>query len=363
MLGPTLEAMTRGTRGLLRPRLYWLLIFVPLSIVAFVLQQPQLTFVFACLAIVPLAGMIGRGTDELAIRTGPRVGGLLNATFGNLTEIIVSALLILGGQLEVVKASLIGSILGNVLLVLGASFFAGGLRYREQRFSARSVNVHSASLFMAVIGLILPTLFVLSVNESGQERLVVSVVVSGVLIVIYVATLAFTLFTHADLFQAVREEDGRQPWPAWQALLLLFVAAILVGAESELLTRTLEPTIAALGISPVFIGVVVIAIIGNAAEHASAVLFAIRNQVEVAVEIALGSASQVALFVAPALVFFSLVAGHPMTFIFTALEVGAVALATLIAALLTTDGRSNWLEGLELIGVYVIVAASFFFIR
>lgn len=362
MLVPTLEAMTRGTRGLLRPRLYWLLVFVPLSVVAALLQQAELTFLFACLAIIPLAGMIGQGTDELAIRTGPRVGGLLNATFGNLTEIIVSALLIVGGQLEVVKASLIGSILGNVLLVLGASFFAGGLRHKEQRFSPRSVNVHSASLFMAVIALILPTLFVLSSNETGQQRLVVSIVVAGVLIVVYVATLVFTLFTHADFFGAV-EAGGRTPWPAWQALLLLFVSAVLVGVESELLTRTLEPTIETLGISPVFIGVIVIAIIGNAAEHASAVLFALRNQVEIAVEIALGSASQVALFVAPALVFFSLFTAHPMTFIFTALEVGAVAMAALIAALLTMDGRSNWLEGLELMGVYVIVAASFFFIR
>ena len=362
MLGPTLEVMTRGTRGLLRPRLYWLLVFVPLSVVTAALDQPELTFLFACIAIVPLAGMIGRGTEELAIRAGPRVGGLLNATFGNLTEIIVSALLITSGQLEVVKASLIGSILGNILLVLGASFFAGGLRHREQHFSARSVNVHSASLFMAVIGLILPTLFVLSANETSDQRLVVSVVVSGVLIVVYGATLAFTLITHADLFH-VSEGQTRTPWPAWQALLLLLVAAVLVGIESELLTRTLEPTIEALGISPVFIGVIVIAIIGNAAEHASAVVFAIRNQVEVAVEIALGSASQVALFVAPALVFFSLLVGHPMTFIFTPLEVGAVALATIIAALLTTDGRSNWLEGLELLGVYVIVAVSFFFIR
>jgi Ca2+:H+ antiporter len=188
------------------------------------------------------------------------------------------------------------------------------------------------------------------------------VVVSGVLILVYVATLVFTLFTHADLFHAGEAEGGRQPWPAWQALLLLFVAAVLVGLESELLTRSLEPTIAALGLSEVFIGVVVIAIIGNAAEHASAVMFAIRNKAEIAVEIALGSASQVALFVAPALVFFSLIAGHPMNFIFTPLEVVSVALATVIAALLTMDGRSNWLEGLELIGVYVIVAVSFFFV-
>lgn len=360
MLGPTLPEMTRN---LVRPRLNWLLVFVPVALITALLAQPELTFLFACVAIVPLAGMIGRGTEELAIRTGPRAGGLLNATFGNLTEIIVSALLIVSGQLEVVKASLIGSILGNILLVLGASFFIGGLRHKEQRFSPASVNVHSASLFMAVIGLIMPTVFVISSTESRHRQLVVSLVVAGVLIVIYVASLAFTLYTHADLFRAAREEAGRQPWPAWQALLLLAVAAVTVGVMSELLTRSLDPTIAAFGLSPIFIGVVVIAIIGNAAEHAAAVLFAIRNQVEIAVEISLGSASQVALFVAPALAFFSLIARHPMTFIFTPLEVAGVALATLIAFLLTLDGKSNWLEGLELMGVYVILAASFFFIR
>ncbi|MGH7910659.1 MAG: calcium/proton exchanger [Candidatus Dormibacteraceae bacterium] len=351
------------TRRLARPQLNWLLIFVPVSLLAdLVGHQPEVTFICACLAIVPLAGLIGRGTDELAIRTGPRVGGLLNATFGNLTEIIVSALLILGGQIEVVKASLIGSILGNILLVLGASFFAGGLRRKEQRFSARSTNVHAASLFMAVIGLIMPTIFVLSGDDTGQQRLLVSGVVSGVLIVVYVAMLVFTLVTHAHLFRATEGSEGRQAWPAWQALLLLGVAAVLVGVESELLTRSLEPTIASFGISPVFIGVVVIAIIGNAAEHAAAVLFAVRDRIEISVEIALGSASQVALLVAPALVFFSLIVGHPMDFIFTPLEVGAVALATVIAAVLTLDGRSNWLEGLELMGVYVIVAVSFFFV-
>jgi len=280
------------TRSLVRPRLQWLLVFVPASILADLLQQPLLTFVFACVAIVPLAGMIGRGTEELAIRSGPRVGGLLNATFGNLTEIIVSALLIVNGELEVVKASLIGSILGNVLLVLGVSFFAGGLGHKEQRFSARSVNVHSASLFMAVVALIMPTIFVVSSNDTGEQRLVVSVVVSAVLILVYVATLVFTLVTHDDLFHFAETEGTRQPWPAWQALLLLLVAAVLVGIEAELLTQSLRPTISALGISPVFIGVVVIAIIGNAAEHASAVVFAIRGKAEIAVEIALGSASR-----------------------------------------------------------------------
>ena len=348
---------------LLRPRLSWLLVFIPVSLItALVLHEPQTTFVCACLAIMPLAGMVGKGTDELSIRTGPRVGGLLNATFGNLTEIIVSALLIVNGELQVVKASLIGSILGNVLLVLGASLFAGGMRYREQRFSVRSSNVHAASLFMAVIGLIMPTLFVFSVQETTRERLIVSAIVACVLIVVYAASLVFTLVTHQHLFHTP-EGVAQQAWPAWQALLLLVVAAVLVGIESELLVESLQPTVVSWGLSRVFIGVIVVAIIGNAAEHAAAVMFALRNQVEVSVEIAFGSATQVALFVAPALVFFSLIVDHPMDFIFTPIEVGAVGLSATIVALLTLDGRSNWLEGLELLGVYVIVGASFFFLH
>ncbi|MFZ0217480.1 MAG: calcium/proton exchanger [Candidatus Dormiibacterota bacterium] len=347
---------------LLRPQLNWLLVFIPISLVTdLVLHQPQATFVCTCLAIVPLAGMIGRGTEELSIRTGPRAGGLLNATFGNLTEIIVSALLIVNGEIAVVKASLIGSILGNILLVLGASLFAGGLRHKEQRFSVRSSNVHAASLFMAVIGLIMPTLFVFSTSATSRQRLILSGIVAGALIVVYAASLVFTLLTHQHLF---RTPPGvpKPAWPVWQALLLLVVAAVLVGVESELLVGSLEPTVASWGISRVFIGVVVVAIIGNAAEHAAAVMFALRNQIEISVEIAFGSATQVALFVAPALVFFSLFAGHPMDFIFSPIEVGAVGLSATIVALLTMDGRSNWLEGLELLGVYVIVGASFFFL-
>ena len=354
--------MSTMVRGRLRPSLNWLLVFVPVSFLsAEVLHNPPLTFLTAALAIIPLAGLIGRGTEELAVRAGPRVGGLLNATFGNITEMIISILLIANGQLLVVKASLIGSILGNIVLVLGASLFAGGLRFKEQQFSARSASVHGVSLFMAVIALIMPTLFTLGGNDTPFQRIVVSGGVAVVLIVLYVANLLFTLVTHQHLFRTAASEGG-PTWPAWQAITVLLVSAVVVGVMSELLVGALEPTVAALGISELFIGLFVVAIIGNAAEHATAVVFALRNQTDISIEIAFGSASQIAMFVAPALVFVSLLLGHPMDFIFTPIEVAAVTLATIIVVLITLDGKANWLEGLQLLGVYVIFALSFFFL-
>jgi Ca2+:H+ antiporter len=346
----------------LRPTLSWLLVFVPVSLAfEYVFPQPVLVFVSACVAIVPLAGLIGKATEELAIRAGPRVGGLLNATFGNVTEIIIAILLIRAGEVEVVKASLIGSILGNLVLVLGASLLAGGLRFSEQRFSGRSATMHAASLTMAVTGLALPTLFVLTSPDSGFQRLVVSIGVASVLMCLYVASLVFSLFTHQHLFKAPPSEET----PAWsvaRALAVLLLTALMVGLESEFLVQSLESTVAALGVSKVFIGLFVVAFVGNAAEHASAVTFAIRNKVDIAIEIAFGSSTQIALFVAPALVFVSLLISHPMDFVFTLMEVVAVALSTIIVAFVTMDGRSNWLEGLQLLGAYLIMAVSFFFI-
>lgn len=350
----------------LRPSLNWLLIFVPISLLfEFVIHQPVVLFVTACLAIVPLAGVLSKATEELAMRLGPRVGGLLNATFGNVTEVIISVLLIVNGQFEVVKASLIGSILGNLVLVLGASLFVGGLRFKQQRFSGRSANAHAASLMMAVTGLALPTLFVLAAPDTGLQRLVVSIGVGAILILLYVANLVFSLITHAHLFRtaSVKGQAEAPSWSVARALAVLLASAVVVGVESELLVGSLEPTVAALGISKLFIGLFVVAIIGNAAEHAAAVTFALRNKIDISIEIAFGSSTQIALFVAPALVFVSLLVGHPMDFIFLPIEVVAVGLSTLIAAFMTIDGRSNWLEGLQLLGAYVIMGVSFFFLR
>ena len=351
-----------GWAWFVRPSSNWLLVFIPASLIAELTHQPLLTFITAALAIVPVAGLIGRATDQLAIRVGPRLGGLLNATFGNLTELIVAVLLIAAGTFEVVKASLIGSIVGNLLLVLGLSLFVGGLRCGEQAFSARAAGVHTGSLVLAIAGLGVPALLVATTpNLSTGDREVVSAGVAATLIVLYASALVFTQITSAHLFRT--PESGEQPeWTRALALGVLLGAALLVGLESELLVTALNPALQTLKISPVFVGLILIPVIGNAAEHASAVFFAIRDKIDVTLEIAVGSSTQVALFVAPLMVFISLLMGRPMDFVFTGFEIGAVFIATLIIAVISRDGHSNWLEGLQLIGVYAIIALAAFFL-
>jgi Ca2+:H+ antiporter len=351
-------------RGLIQPRLEWLLILIPVSLFGdFVLHQKLMTFLTAAGAILPLAGLIGRSTEELAIHAGPRIGGLLNATFGNMTELIVAIFLIVKGELDVVKASLTGSILGNLLLVLGMSLFVGGMKREEQSFNARSAAINATSMTLAVIGLLMPALFLQSSGQHGLvQREVVSGAVAGILMALYVAALLFTLVTHVHLFRTPSSgEEAR--WTAKYALVMLLIATVLVAIESELLVGSLESAVESLGVSKFFIGLIVIPIVGNAAEHASAVTFAARNQLDVTLEITTGSSTQIALFVAPALVFISLAVGHPMDFVFTTFEIAAVGLATLIVTLISMDGKSNWLEGVQLLGAYVIMAVSFFFVR
>ena len=346
----------------MRPSLNWLLVFIPVSLAAEFAQQPLLVFITSGLAIVPLAGLIGRATDQLAMHVGPRLGGLLNATFGNLTELIVAVLLIGAGDFEIVKASLIGSIIGNLLLVLGLSLFVGGLGRGEQAFSARAAGLHTASLVLAVAGLGVPALLVAgSPNLSGGDREIVSAGVAATLILLYAAALVFMQFTHKHLFRT--PESSEQPeWSRRLAIGVLLGAALLVGLESELLVSALDPALHTLAISPIFVGLIVIPVIGNAAEHAAAVFFAIRDKLDVTLEIAVGSSTQVALFVAPAMVFISLLLGRPMDFVFTGFEIGSVFVATLIIAVISRDGQSNWLEGLQLIGVYAIIALAAFFL-
>ncbi|HEV8420202.1 MAG TPA: calcium/proton exchanger, partial [Actinomycetota bacterium] len=308
-----------------RPSLYWLLILAPVSLVAqLAFQQDLRVFLTAAGAIIPLAGLIGRGTEELALHAGPRVGGLLNATFGNVTELIIAIFLILEGEIEVVKASLTGSILGNLLLVLGLSFLVGGLKHTEQTFNAQAASVHATSLVLAVIGLLMPALFVQTTGQHGPlEREVVSGTVAAVLMALYAGALVFTMVTHQHLFHTPTGEEEAK-WSGRKALLVLLVATALVAVESELLVGALEPALEDLGLTKFFVGLILVPIIGNAAEHSSALMFALRNKVDVTLEIAIGSSTQIALFVAPALVFISLAVGHPMDFVFTTFEVAAV---------------------------------------
>ncbi|MCI0634259.1 MAG: calcium/proton exchanger [Actinobacteria bacterium] len=347
-----------------KPSLDWLLVLVPVAIVLELAGGNELfIFVASAGAILPLAGLIGRSTEQLALHTGPRIGGLVNATFGNVTELIIAFFLILEDETEIVKATLTGSILGNLLLVLGLSFLAGGLRHEEQEYNGRAASIHATSLVLAVTALLMPALFALSQEaETDLQREVVSGTVAAVLIALYLLALVFTLVTHEHLFRT--PEEGEEPkWSRARAIGVLLAATAVVALMAEFLVGSLGPAIEDLGLSELFVGLIVIPIIGNAAEHSSAILFAMRNKVDITLEIAIGSSTQIALFVAPALVFISLLVDHPMDFVFSTFEVAAVALSTILVFMISSDGRSNWLEGAQLTGAYVIMAISFYFVE
>jgi Ca2+:H+ antiporter len=347
---------------MLKPRLEWLLVFVLVAIVLELIHADPVTiFVVSALAILPLAGQIGHATEELAARSGPQIGGLLNATFGNVTEMIIAIFLILEGELEVVKASITGSIIGNVLVVLGLAFLVGGWGRVEQRFNQASAGLHSASLVIAVVGLMMPALFSFTPEASGFRTEAVSLGVSIILIAVYVAGLLFSFKTHRSLFRGTGHAEEPK-WSLGRALSVLAGATVLVGLMSEFLVGALEVTTEELGLSKLFVGLIVVPIVGNAAEHSSAVLLAAKDKMDVSVEIAVGSSTQIALFVAPALVFISLLVGRPMDLIFTGIEIAAVAFSALILGFITLDARSNWVEGAQLVSAYLIMAVSFFFL-
>ena len=346
----------------MKPRLEWLLVFVPTAIVLELTHgNPTVIFAVSALGILPLAGIIGHATEDLAARVGPQKGGLLNATFGNVTEMIIAFFLILDGQLQVVKASITGSIIGNVLLVLGLSFLVGGWKRAEQKFNATAAGLHSASLVIAVIGLLMPALFALTPEATNFREEAVSIGVSIVLILTYVSSLFFALKTHRSFFRT-DFDHGDPNWTVGKAMGLLAGATIFVALLSEFLVAALEPTVEALGVSKLFVGLIVVPIVGNAAEHSSAILLAAKDKLDVSIEIAIGSSTQIALFVAPVLVFASLLVGHPMDFIFTGFEIAAVAFSSAILGFIALDGRSNWLEGAQLLAAYLIMAISFFFL-
>jgi Ca2+:H+ antiporter len=346
-----------------KPRLAWLLPFIPVSaFAAVVAHQPLLTFLTAAVALIPLAELVGISTEQVALHAGPRMGGLLNASLANVTELILSVFLILGGQLTVVKAALSGAILGNLLLVLGVALFAGGLTRREQRYSGPAAGVHAASLALAVTGFLMPGLFLRTTGQhSLLEREVVSGAVAAILIVLYALALVFTHANRAHLFRTPAPTE-EPVWSLTAAVAVLVAASVLVAVESWLLAGALEPALIALGLSKFFAGLIIIPLIGNVAEHSAAVRFALQDKLDITLEIAIGSSTQIALFVAPALVFISLAVRHPMDIVFSTFEVAAVGLSTLIIALISHDGRSNWLEGAQLVAAYLIIGASAFFV-
>ncbi len=353
----------------------WFLIFVPVS---FLLEyvpawhNPTALFICSSLAIIPLAGIMGRATEHLAEHLGQGVGGLLNATFGNAAELIIALMALNKGLIGVVKASITGSIIGNVLLVLGAALTAGGLKYSEQRFNRSAMQASSASLVLAAIGLLVPTIFHHSAAASGGWHPYVgqklSLAIACVLFLTYICTLVFSLVTHKDLVSGKSEDAapasaGHHPtWSKKKAILVLFVATVFVAWLSEFLVASVESARTQLGVTEVFIGVIVVAIVGNAAEHSTAVAVAMKNKLDLSLGIAVGSSLQIALFVAPVLVFTSWFMGHPMDLEFTLPEVAAVVFAVFIVNEISKDGRTNWLEGVQLLSVYVILAILFYFL-
>jgi Ca2+:H+ antiporter len=347
-----------------------LLVFIPAAIAAeFMHASPVLIFALSALAIIPLSGFLGRATEEIAAYTGPTLGGLLNATLGNLAELIIAVLALRAGLVDLVKASITRSILGNLLLVLGAAQLVGGLRHRTQRFSVALAGLSISLLVIAVIGLVIPAVYNSThVDPTRAFTRRVSVGVSALLIVGYGLSLLYSMGTHRSVFGESREVAGEAHaemhgtrWTLARATTVLLLSAGAVGWLSEILVGSTEEAIRHIGLSQIFVGLIVVPIIGNAAEHSSAVLMAMRNRMDLAVSIAVGSSAQVALLIAPVLVFVGLAVGQPMDLAFSTFEVISVVLAVAVATSVVRDAESDWLEGAFLLLVYGMLGVAFFY--
>jgi Ca2+:H+ antiporter len=326
-------------------------------------------FIVSALAIVPLAGWMGRATEQLAVRSGAGIGGFLNATFGNAAELIIALVALNKGLTGVVKASITGSIIGNLLLVLGASILAGGLRYRKQTFNQTAARVSATSLGLGAIALLIPTVFHRAAASrpggwtiEAEQKLSFAIVI--VLFLTYFFSLLFHLVTHRDLFSGSPDEktSNETHWPLWQSISALAVATALIAWLSEFLVGSIESARHALGLTETFVGVVVVALVGNAAEHSTAVVLAMRNQMDTALNISMQSSVQIALFVTPLLVMLSYPLGHPLDIVFTPFEILAVGLAVSVFAYLVMNGETNWYEGVQLLAVYAIIAVALYFL-
>jgi Ca2+:H+ antiporter len=344
----------------------WLLLFVPIAIGLEFLSPERYLLIFAasCLAILPLAGWMGRATEQLAERLGEGVGGLLNATFGNAAELIIALAALRAGLYDVVKASIAGSIIGNILLVLGAAMLCGGLRRPEQHFNPAGARSQATMLTLAAIALILPAAFQAAAHTTAAGLGRLSVAIAVVLLIAYLLNLVFALVTHAALFKGSHvAEEREQHSSVARAAAVLAAATAAIAWMSEIMVGAIEPTAHELGLSNVFVGVFVVAIMGNAAEHATAVRAAMNDRMDLSLSIAIGSSVQVALFVAPLLVLVSLFVGPaPMDLAFPAGLVLAVLLAVLITGQVAGDGRSDWLKGAQLLTVYLVLALAYYFL-
>lgn len=345
--------------------LKYMLVFVPISIIAkFLNASGTIMFILSCLSIIPLAGLIGEGTEEISFYSGPKIGGFLNGTFGNATELIISFFALKQGLFDVVKSSIAGAVIGNVLLVVGASMLAGGCKFKTQNFNKKVTEISSSMLLFAVLGLCIPAIFTHTVNpdllNTRYEGL--SIFVAVVMLLIYILSLFFSFSTHKDLYTLYDKEEGvKSKWSLKKSVLVLVISTILIAIESEFLVDGIDPITKSLGWSEFFVGIILIPIVGNAAEHSTAVVMALKDKMDVALEIAIGSSLQIILFVAPILIFLSLLF-TPMSIVFNEFELVALIASVVIVNRVSHDGESNWLEGIQLLAVYAIIAASFFII-
>jgi Ca2+:H+ antiporter len=352
----------------------WLLLLVPLSAAsaAFFSAESVVTFIAATVAIIPLAEWIRRGTEHLAERAGPAIGGLLNVSFGNTAELILALFVLAAGKADVVKAQLTGAIIGNALLGLGLSIVVGSIGREKQTFNRAHAGQLASLLVLATIGLTLPALFDYTVRGDAQsDRLIrdehLSLAVSAVLIFVYIANLVYTLLTHRGVF-AYAEDDARdmehhEPWPIWKAVTILAAATMVTAYEAEMVSGALESTASQLGLSEFFLGIILLAVIGNAAEYVSAMYFARKNQMGLAVSITVGSTIQIALLAAPLLVIVSALMGTPMDLVFSSpLELVAIGAVVFAVNAIAHDGETTWFEGVLLLATYLLFALAFYFV-
>jgi Ca2+:H+ antiporter len=353
--------------ALARKILLGMLIFVPAAIAADLLHaNPVIVFVLSALGIVPLADLIGEGTEELATHTGPKLGGLLNATLGNAAELIITIFAIRQGLLGLVLASITGSILGNLLLVSGLSMIVGGVKHGSQTFDRKQAGQNATLLVLAVVALVIPSLFSRAidplVNANLPSERLLSEGVAFVIIILYVLSIIYSFTNQETALTEVAPPQHEAKWSIPQALGVLLAATVGVAVLSEFLVGAVEPVVASLGLTEFFLGIIVIPIIGNIAEHLVAVEVASKNNMELSLAISLGSGLQIALFVAPLLVFISLFFGQPLLLVFTNLELIALFSASLVMTLIALDGESNWLEGTMLLAVYLMIGVAYFFL-
>lgn len=358
--------------------IYFLLVFAPIAaILDFVHADHIVLFIVAAVALVPLAKLIGDSTEHLAAHYGATVGSLLNVTFGNAAEIIIAAVAINAGLFDLVKASITGSIIGNILLIFGLSIIAGGFKHKEQRFSIENIGFQSSMLFIAIIGLAIPSILAATVLSGAGHQGAVQLLSDSlaiILIIVYALGILFTFVTHKHLFVTHEESDIHHSqnqehsdnnhadhWSKKKSFLLLAASMAGVVAVSEILVASVEQTGEALGFGELFVGAIIVGIVGNAAEHSSAIMLARKGKIELSIGIAAGSGTQVALFVVPILVFAGVALGQPFTLVFTTLELAVLFLAGIILNLIVRDGKTNWFEGVMLTAVYLIVAIAFFF--